>query len=82
VLHELTYALPRYLKGIERQQVGQIILSLVALDGVVCDKQLATDVIGRWQATVGLGFVDSYLAAVAARDDVPVFTKNVRDLAG
>jgi|SRR5579884_2883325 len=80
VLHELSYVLPRYLRGLTRDQVAQHLLSLVELEGVVADKDVLTDTVERWQRTAGLAFVDAYLAALAARDSLSVYTKNVRDL--
>ena len=40
------------------------------------------DTLRRWADTPGLGFVDAYLAALAARHGCPVYTKNVRDFSG
>lgn len=80
VLHELSYALPRYLKGLTREHVAQILLSLVALPGIVGDTQLLANAVERWRSTPGLAFVDAYLAAVAFRDGCVVYTKNVREL--
>lgn len=40
------------------------------------------DALRRWSVTPGLAFADAYLAALAARHRCPVYTKNVRELAG
>jgi hypothetical protein len=80
VLHELTYSIPRYLKGTSKEDVVRMLVWLIDMPGIVCDKVLFRDALARWSEQPRLGFVDAYLGARAARDNVPVFTKNVRDL--
>jgi len=82
VLHEVSYALPRYLQQLTRPDVAAYMLVMVGLDGVIADKGLPVDTIKRWRDTPGLAFVYAYLAAVAATRTCPVYTKNVRELQG
>lgn len=80
VLHELSYALPHYVKEMTRDQVGEYLLMVLRWDGVEGDKDTLVDAVLRWRETRGLAFVDAYLAARARRLDCPVFSKNVREL--
>jgi predicted nucleic acid-binding protein len=80
VLHELTYSVPRYLKGISQRDLVRLLSWLVEMPGINCDKTLFSDTLTRWSEQPGLGFVDAYLAARASRDGTAVFTKNVREL--
>ena len=79
VLHELSYALPRYLKQLTREDVADYLLMVVGWAGIECAKDLLVDGLQRWRATPGLGFTDAYLAALAAANRSPVFTKNVAE---
>ncbi|CAA9555196.1 MAG: hypothetical protein AVDCRST_MAG73-3224 [uncultured Thermomicrobiales bacterium] len=81
VLHELTYTLPRLFKQMDRAQVAAYLIMVVGWPGVETDKAVLVDTIHRWAQTSGLGFVDAYLAAVAAARRCPVYTKNARDFA-
>jgi predicted nucleic acid-binding protein len=80
VLHELSYVLPRFVRGLTRQDIGARLHALLAMDGVEGDKDLLTDSVDRWSRTPGLGFADAYLAATAARHGRVVYTNNVREL--
>jgi predicted nucleic acid-binding protein len=82
VLHEVSYALPRYVQQMTRQDVAAYMMVMVGLAGVVADKGVLVDTIERWRDTPGLAFVDAYLAAVATTRACPVYTKNVRELRG
>ena len=82
VLHELSYVLTRVRPQLTRAQIADYLLSVVAWPGIQADKPLLTDAIQRWGARSDLGFVDAYLAALAARRSCPVHTKNVRHLLG
>ncbi len=82
VVHELTYALPHYRKGMTRAEVAEFLLAVLAWDGIAGERSVLIDAVQRWQATPSLAFVDAYLAAQAAADGCSVYTKNVRDLAG
>jgi len=82
VLHELSYALPHYLKQMSRDDVGQYLLMVLSWPGVVGDVSLMVDTVQRWRRTPGLSFADAYLCAVALRDAVPVYSKNLRELRG
>jgi len=82
VLHELTYALPRYLKQLSRAETGRYLSSLIEWPGIVADKNLLIDIVDRWARTPGLSFVDAQLAALAAVEQCPVYTKNVREVRG
>jgi predicted nucleic acid-binding protein len=82
VLHELSYALPCFAKHLSREDVARYLLSILDWPGILCNKPICADTVNRWRQTPGLGFADAYLAALASRDDAPVFTKNVRELRG
>lgn len=82
VLHELTYALRHYRKQLTKGQIGEYLLAVLSWPGIRGDLDLMTDAVYRWIDTPGLGFVDAYLSAMAARDDRPVYTMNVREFAG
>ena len=79
ILHELSYALPRYLKQLTREDVAEYLLTVLSWDGVRGDKDVMADAVQRWRSTPGLGFADAYLAARAAIGGSPVYTKNVSD---
>lgn len=80
VLHELSYALPRYRRQMTRAQVAHYLLTIVGWQGFVCDTTVLTGAVERWRDTPGLAFVDAYLSAIAARDGCPVYTKYVGEL--
>ena len=82
VLHELSYALPHYLRQMNRDDVGQYLLMVLSWPGVVGDVSLMVDAVERWRGTPGLSFADAYLCAVALREGVPVYSKNLRELRG
>ena len=82
VLHELSYALPRYRRGMSRGQVADYLLAILAWQGIVADKSVLIQSVERWRDTDGLGFVDAYLAVIASTEGVPVYSKNVRELRG
>ena len=77
VLHELSYALPHYRKGMTRAEVAEYMLAILAWDGIIADGELLIETIERWRDSDRLAFVDAYLASLAARDGLPVYTKNV-----
>jgi predicted nucleic acid-binding protein len=80
VLHELSYALKHYMKQITKEQTAQYLLTILSWRGVQGDKDVMVDTVERWWNTQGLSFVDAYLAARAAADGHPVYTKNVREM--
>jgi predicted nucleic acid-binding protein len=82
ILHELSYALPRYVKQITRDELAAYLLMVLGWDGVQGEKDTMADAVERWWRTPGLAFADAYLAALATRQECPVYTKNVRELAG
>jgi predicted nucleic acid-binding protein len=82
ILHELSYALPRYLKQMTRADVAEYLLIVLSWEGVQGEKGLMVDAVGRWRATPGLSFADAYLAALAAEQGRPIYSKNVRELVG
>jgi predicted nucleic acid-binding protein len=81
VLHELSYALPHYVKQMTREQVGEYLLMVLRWEGVQGDKDTLVETVMRWRATPGLAFVDAYLATLAHQRGCRVFSKNVRELA-
>jgi len=79
VIHELTYALPQFIKQMSRPELAAFLLEMIGWEAVRCDnKALLVDTLERWRDRAGLGFVDAYLSALALRRDLPVYTKNVR----
>ena len=81
VVHELTYALPRYRKQMTRADVAAYVLAVLQWPGIVGETTLLADTVELWADTPGLGFVDAYLIERATRDGAPVFTKNVAEFA-
>ena len=81
-LHELSYALPHYVKQMTRVQVANYLLMVLAWEAVQGQKGIMVDAVERWRVTAGLSFADAYLAAVAATQGRPIYSKNVRELAG
>jgi hypothetical protein len=65
-----------------RARLAEYLLMVLEWEGVEGDKRVMVDAVERWRDTPGLGFVDAYLAAVATIRQCPVFSKNVRELAG
>jgi predicted nucleic acid-binding protein len=82
VLHELSYALPRYIKQMTRQQVALYLLVVLNWKGLEGGIALLRDTVQRWGRTPGLSFTDAYLAALATRRGCQIFTKNLAELRG
>lgn len=82
VLHELTYVLPRYLKQLDRTDVAAYLRSMLTWPGIQGDIDLMDETLRRWSDTRDLSFVDAQLAALAARHNCPIYTKNVSDFLG
>jgi predicted nucleic acid-binding protein len=80
VLHELSYALPHYLKQMERADVAAYLLMVLAWDAVEGDKAIMIEAVERWRDTDGLSFADAFLAALATQHGRPIYSKNVREL--
>lgn len=82
VLHELSYALSHYFKQLGRRGLAEYLLMVLGWEGIQADKDLLVSTVERWRDTPGLAFVDAYLATLAIRQQCPVYTKNVREIAG
>jgi predicted nucleic acid-binding protein len=80
VLHELSYALPRYLKQMSRTDVARYLLMVLSWKGVRGETDTMVAAVERWLASPNLAFVDAYLCAVAKRDGRPIYSKNVDEL--
>ena len=80
VLHELSYALPRYLKQMSRTDVARYLLMVLAWKGVRGETDTMVAAVERWLASNDLAFVDAYLCAVAKRDGRSLYSKNVEEL--
>ena len=63
-----------------RVEVAELLLAVLAWDGIAGERGVLLDAVQRWRATPSLAFVDAYLAAQAAADGYSVYTKNVREL--
>jgi len=82
ILHELSYALPHYVKQMTRDEVADYLLMVLSWDGVEGEKGVMVDAVERWQRTPGLSFADAHLSALASERGCPVYSKNVRELTG
>lgn len=82
MLHELSYALPHYLKQMARADVAEYLPMILSWDGVQGEKGMLVDAVERWRDSSGLSFADAYLASVAVEQDRPIYSKNVRELHG
>jgi predicted nucleic acid-binding protein len=82
VLHELSYALPRYMQQLQanRQELAAFLLMILAWQGIEGDKETMIETIQRWAGSPGLAFVDAYLAVRAGQRACPIYTKNAREL--
>lgn len=82
ILHELSYALPYYLKQMGRADVAEYPLMILGWEGIRGDTVVMVDTVERWRDTPGLSFADAYLAALAPARQCVVYSKNVRELRG
>ena len=82
LLHELSFALPRYVRQMTRDDVARYLLMILSWEGVRADKALLVNAVERWWKTPGLSFADAYLETPATQRSCPVYTKNVRELVG
>lgn len=80
VIHELTYALPRFAKQMTRTDVADLVLEILGWPGIVADRAVLVDVVRRWRNAPGLSFADAYLSEVSLRSGVEVYSNNVREL--
>ena len=80
ILHELSYALPHYLKQMTREEIAEYLLMILSWDGVLGSKETLIDTVERWRRTPRLSFVDAYLAARSSEESRPVYSKNEREL--
>jgi len=80
ILHELSYALPHYVRQMGRAEVAEYLLMVLGWQGVRGEVDLLVDTVERWRDTAGLSFADAYLAALAVRLGAPVYSKNLREL--
>jgi predicted nucleic acid-binding protein len=81
-LHELSYALPHYIKSMTRRDVAEYLLVVLQWPGLGGEKDLMVDAISTWLESLSIGFADAYLTARSKALDCPVYTKNLRDFAG
>jgi predicted nucleic acid-binding protein len=82
ILHEISYALPRYIKQMTRDDIAAYLLMVLSWPGVQGEKDAMVDTVDRWWRTPGLAFADAYLAALAVRRACVVYTKNISELVG
>ncbi|HUX86165.1 MAG TPA: PIN domain-containing protein [Chloroflexota bacterium] len=80
LIHELSYALPHYRKGMNRAETADYLLTVLSWEGFTGEKDKLVDAVRRWRDAPGLTFVDAYLATLALGDGCPVFTKNASEL--
>lgn len=55
-------------------------MAILAWEGVIADKELLIETVERWRDSAGLAFVDAYLACLATRERISVYSNNVTDL--
>ena len=80
VVHELTYVLPRYVKGMPRSDVALYVRSVLSWSGVVLeDLPLWLSVLEAWEADAHLSWTDAVLIQRALLADRPIWTRNHRD---
>ncbi len=82
VVHELTYALPRLEKQWTKERVAELLLMILDLPGIDCDRPLMKTAISRWLTRPGVSFVDALLWAQALGDGSSIFTINDKDFQG
>lgn len=80
VLHEISYALPRYLKQLSRHDIAQTLVSILNWKGVRREVESMRRAVNLWADNPGLAFVDAYLAALSLDRELPIFTKNAGEL--
>ena len=78
VIHELTYALPRYLKQMTKDDIGKFVLSVLSWPGVISEDPYIGHAVRVWMKGNRIQFVDAYLGVVAQAQGAHVYTKNVR----
>jgi len=81
-LHELSYALPHYIKDMTRRDVAEYLLVVLQWPGLEGEKEVMVDAVSTWLESLSIGFAGAYLTARAKALDCPVYTKNLRDFAG
>lgn len=79
VVHELTYALPRLEKRWTKESLSELLLMIIGLPGVECDRGLLETALSRWISSQRISFVDALLWAAALNTASPVYTINNRD---
>ena len=79
VVHELTYAISRVRKDLDRKAVADTILVLLSGAGVDEPTGLIAGAVEAWRDTPQLSFVDAYLGAKSLAEDRPVYTVNRKD---
>jgi predicted nucleic acid-binding protein len=52
ILHELSYALPYYLKQITREGIAEYLLMILSWEGVLGPKETLIDTVERWRRTL------------------------------
>ena len=82
MLHELSYALPRFVRQMTRDDIAAYMVMVLGWPGVHGNKDVLLAAVGRWWGTPGLSFVDAFLVTLAAERGCPVYTKNIREFAG
>lgn len=79
VVNELIYVLSRFTREFGRDRIGGIALSMVDVSGRSTMDVILRTAIEVWRDTPGLSFVDAYLGARAASENLPVYTINRKD---
>lgn len=81
VAFEFTYAVGRFAKQMTREDIGDYLISVMAMPAVEVEDDLLIDAVRMWSSTPDLGFVDAYLGVRGERNQAPIFTRNVRHVA-
>ncbi len=80
VLHELTYVLPRYVKGMPRCAVSLYVRTVLSWPGIrMEDKPFWTSVLDTWDGDPQLNWTDAVLVERSRQTGGGIWTQNVRD---
>jgi len=79
VVHELTYTIPRYLKGADRERIVDTLLVILGSRGALDPSSLLGSALVAWRDDPALSFADAYLGTIALSQDRPVYTLNRKD---
>ena len=65
VVHELTYTIPRYLKGADRNRIVNTLLVIIGSRGGLDPSTMLGSALVAWRDDPALSFADAYLGTIA-----------------